>query len=1116
MSGDYSRQRFDPRKHYSAVLMQQGRVQLDADWNEMAELFDRRFRAERVDTLGRAVVPRETPSAFRVHLQDGALRVGRGRMYVDGLLAENHGAGPLEHDRVLDELRGSQDVAYVAQPYFPTAAASPPPVDAPYLVYLDVWQRERTYLEDPGLVEPALGVDTTTRLQTVWQVRLLPNVAADVTAATPDGDAARLPGWAARVAPSAIRLSTATGAAVAPDVDPCLIPPSGGFRGLENRLYRVEIHDPGAPGQGATFKWSRDNAAVASAVTAVSNDRKELTVVRTGRDALLRFNPGDWVEVTDDRRESDALPGQMVRVEQVDDDARTLRLRAPLAGDFSLDPALHTRVRRWDQAGEVVDGDGQPLVKLGDASAGVVPVPASGAVALESGIKVRFSGGAARVGDHWTFAARSDSASIDILDDAPPRGPGHHYARLAVVDPASGAASDLRAQWPPAGAGAGDCTIFVSAADHNSGRLTVQKALDDLKATGGSICLGPGVFHVTADALRVDSARRIHLRGRGAETVLVRQVLGKFPPPGNPVPAGAVEFDRVVDGADVTGRSLLRVSNTVDFSVEELVLAGSAAQAAQAPLIRVSQCAGVRLERCFVLFTGRGQTHTPALQLAGAVLDLAVRGNVFLSKTAIAADARLLTADLRVEDNQFSCQHRGVELRGLTAHTAHTRIAGNTFAGCADFGVSLGGVVHRPHTVEVAGNTFDTFSVAVLSRATHTTIVDNHMRGPFGRKPAPLLQAEDSDSLPVTQNLAAISLQENEHTPRSDAAVIRGNTIRGWTDGIVVTSANRHCSVRGNTVEGCLASGITVSVPDRCAIYGDVAVADNRVADIFDPGRVHSGALGINVVQASEALVERNSVVRVGRWTSSAPANGFAVAIQVASSMHCAVRDNLVEDLGPYGSVDNAPESIALVANFIYGRSHIVDNRVRYGENQMITTPRMALLSSSGDGPANVWTGDGFVYHVTSSNVRRLAASYRALHLQGNQLEAYYTGRFQRGPQLGGAHSAISIFGAFLDVVMDGNSLVHGVINNPLAVGMPECRVGDISRGQFPPMRTLVRGNRVQVLPFANFGPFRANLLLQNGTLAIVTDNFFTVTNLFFNGAQIAGDSGNARNNIFV
>ena len=34
MAGDYSRRTFHPNKHYTGVLQQQGRVQLDGDWNE--------------------------------------------------------------------------------------------------------------------------------------------------------------------------------------------------------------------------------------------------------------------------------------------------------------------------------------------------------------------------------------------------------------------------------------------------------------------------------------------------------------------------------------------------------------------------------------------------------------------------------------------------------------------------------------------------------------------------------------------------------------------------------------------------------------------------------------------------------------------------------------------------------------------------------------------------------------------------------------------------------------------------------------------------------------------------------------------------------------------------
>src|SRR5207244_5745741 len=136
---------------------------------------------------------------------------------------------PLEFDALLDEQRGTLAVPYDEQPYFPNAATvAPPPTEGgPYLVYLDVWQREVTYLENPDLVEKAVGVDTTTRLQTVWQVRVLANVGASVTCATPDD---QIPDWPAIIRPSDGRISTSA-VGVATATDPCVIPPSGGYRG---------------------------------------------------------------------------------------------------------------------------------------------------------------------------------------------------------------------------------------------------------------------------------------------------------------------------------------------------------------------------------------------------------------------------------------------------------------------------------------------------------------------------------------------------------------------------------------------------------------------------------------------------------------------------------------------------------------------------------------------------------------------------------------------------------------------------------------------------------------------------------------------------------------------
>ena len=120
MSGDYSRVRFDPRQDFLGVFMQQGRLQLDADWNDLVAQIARRVQAGTLDAVGETVVPRETPHGFEINASAGALEIGRGRIYVDGILAENHG-GPssAEWDAQLAEVFGSPAVDYTMQPYRP-------------------------------------------------------------------------------------------------------------------------------------------------------------------------------------------------------------------------------------------------------------------------------------------------------------------------------------------------------------------------------------------------------------------------------------------------------------------------------------------------------------------------------------------------------------------------------------------------------------------------------------------------------------------------------------------------------------------------------------------------------------------------------------------------------------------------------------------------------------------------------------------------------------------------------------------------------------------------------------------------------------------------------------
>jgi hypothetical protein len=71
MSFDISRATFDPWKDYLGVVMQQGRVQLDSDWNEFQAEFLRRLQAGTLDILGQdcpgqAIWPPSTPDGFNI------------------------------------------------------------------------------------------------------------------------------------------------------------------------------------------------------------------------------------------------------------------------------------------------------------------------------------------------------------------------------------------------------------------------------------------------------------------------------------------------------------------------------------------------------------------------------------------------------------------------------------------------------------------------------------------------------------------------------------------------------------------------------------------------------------------------------------------------------------------------------------------------------------------------------------------------------------------------------------------------------------------------------------------------------------------------------------------
>ena len=267
MKGDFSRNTFDRSKHYSAVLKQQGRVDLDADWNENSEIRQHIEATTTQDTVGLCGAPMGDDGFEIGSTTDGDLTISSGRMYVDGVLSE-----------------ADADSSYASQPSHPAPPELDPQAGRTDLVYLDVWRRHVTTIEDPDIREVALGgPDTTTRVHTLWQVKVQKDV-GDVTCA--DDVAALLPG------PSGAEAEPTTIETV-PLSTPCTMTAAGGYQGLTNRNYRIEVHDGGNIG-AATFKWSRSNGSVAYAIEEFIDDQptSRVRVTNLGRDSVLSLQVG--------------------------------------------------------------------------------------------------------------------------------------------------------------------------------------------------------------------------------------------------------------------------------------------------------------------------------------------------------------------------------------------------------------------------------------------------------------------------------------------------------------------------------------------------------------------------------------------------------------------------------------------------------------------------------------------------------------------------------------------------------------------------------------------------------------------------------------------------------
>ena len=537
MKGDFTRFTFDPKRHYKSVLMQQGRVVLDADWNEQAGIVEHIQETEVRDVIGGCGTPINC-AGFGVDVSpDGRdLILSSGRIYVDGILCELDGdpgyfgnpafevsegetlltimdeseldlkkeqwveisvridsdrisdispERPLIEDQVIRQAlrivkiqrdpdsnkmaltldgKVNEELIYAAKSkgiYIKILLSIKPEQamsnesSGTFLAYLDVWNRHITAVEDDSIREKALkGPDTSTRIKTEWGVKLIrynpESIPRNLLRSIPEKMSCRQASLILKdllhLAPSrlAARLHAAQeGTADHSAIDPCLALSGASYKGLENQLYRVEIHRPGGVGE-ATFKWSRYNGAIAFAiedfVPDVSAEKSasnadtpakyhQVKLSRLGWDETLRIHVEDLVEVLGDETELLGKPGTLARVMKIDEADMVLTLNEDVAlHEMESNP----KVRRWDMdKGKMVQSPSIEGMPTGATSG------ESSWIEIEKGIEVRFKeGDYYQTGDYWLIPAR-DSGKIEWLPDeddfVQKFGIQHHNCLLAIL-----------------------------------------------------------------------------------------------------------------------------------------------------------------------------------------------------------------------------------------------------------------------------------------------------------------------------------------------------------------------------------------------------------------------------------------------------------------------------------------------------------------------------------------------------------------------------------------------------------------------------------------------------------------------------------------------------------
>jgi hypothetical protein len=453
----------DLRQHYKAVVMQQGRVILDRDFNALQDIVNGRIAADALDEIGPCGTPDDGlavslppaghsvsasvsfsgPHPWDFLVKPGTIYVGGQRVVFDTPPAQQP---PLSYFH-------QPDWIYPPDPFAQASASFSFPRHE--FVFLHAFEQEVGAVEDPDLLDVALGgPDTTQRVRLMRRIVRLGVTGTDCSTALAEA----VTDWGRHgylFDPATMRLLPQAALQVGftsalSTSNPCDPVAQGGYLGAENQVIRVMIAGPGG-GSGTSLLWGYDNASFLYRVT-VAPDGMTLQLAQPPVDAFHNPRTGQYVEVlrtaavlgtepdqTDPTGQRTIVrcvakaTGHVAQVAKYNNGDNTLVLAAQLPGKYTSDPnPLFLRV--WVGWQSFTPSASVPIVltdPTGQTAPGIQVTITQPATAAK--------GAALPGGAFWLFAVRPATPQAvypeRFLDGPqPPDGPRQWVCPLAVID----------------------------------------------------------------------------------------------------------------------------------------------------------------------------------------------------------------------------------------------------------------------------------------------------------------------------------------------------------------------------------------------------------------------------------------------------------------------------------------------------------------------------------------------------------------------------------------------------------------------------------------------------------------------------------------------------------